>query len=136
MSKVKGTRAERELFHLFWKNNFAAVRSAGSGSTTMPAPDILAGNKNKLLAIECKSTKSNSRNLQKQEIEQLTNFSKKINATPILAMRFDNYGWFFLNAEKIKENKKGINYTISLKLCKESGINFQELIGKYKQLKL
>ncbi len=135
MSKIKGTRAERELFHLFWKNNFAAVRSAGSGSTTMPAPDILAGNKNKLLAIECKSSKNNSRNLQKEEIEQLINFSNKINAKPFVGMRFDNYGWFFLNVNNLKTNKNG-NYTISLKLCQEKGINFKELIGKYKQLKL
>jgi holliday junction resolvase Hjr len=133
--KSKGTRAERELLHLFWQNNWACMRSAGSGNTTMPSPDLIAGNKNNLLAIECKSTKGNSRNLQKEEIEQLVEFSDKIAAIPILAMRFDKNGWSFLNAKKTPKNKKG-NYTISLKLCKEKGINFQELIGKYKQAKL
>jgi holliday junction resolvase Hjr len=135
MSKVKGTRAERELFHLFWKNNFAAIRSAGSGSTTMPAPDILAGNKNKLLAIECKSIKNNRQYFPKKEIQELLKFSNRLNAEPIIGMRFDNYGWFFLDVKRLKTNKNG-NYTISLKLSKEKGINFQELIGKYKQLKL
>ena len=133
--KRKGTRAERELLHLFWENNFACMRSAGSGNTTMPSPDLIAGNKNNLLAIECKSTKGNSRNLQKEEIEQLITFSDLIAAKPILAMRFDNNGWFFLNAKKTLKNKKG-NYTITLNLCKKQGINFQELTGKYKQSKL
>ena len=136
MSKRKGTRSERELFHMFWETGiWASCRAAGSGSTTMPSPDLIAGNKNNLLAIECKSTKSNSRNLQKEEIEQLITFSDKIAAKPILAMRFDNNGWFFLNAKKTPKNKKG-NYTISLNLCKKQGINFQELIGIYKQAKL
>ena len=135
MSKQKGTRAERELFHLFWKNNFAAIRAAGSGSTTMPAPDILAGNKNRLLAIECKSIKNNRHYFPKKEINELVEFSNIINAKPIIGMRFDNHGWFFLNVKNLKTNKNG-NYSISLKLSKKEGHNFQELIGKYKQLKL
>jgi len=133
--KRKGTRAERELFHLFWKNNWAAIRSAGSGSTPLPSPDILAGNKNKLYAIECKSLKGKSKHFPKEEINQLIKFSDLLNAQPIIAMRFDNIGWYFLNAKNIPKNKKG-NYTVTLKLCQEQGINFQELIGKYKQIKL
>ena len=123
MSKAKGTRAERELFHLFWKNNFAAIRSAGSGSTTMPAPDILAGNKNKLLAIECKSIKNNKQYFPKKEIQELFEFSDKINAKPFIGMRFDNHGWFFLNAKKliniystIKSYFGGINKNVSCKI--------------------
>lgn len=133
--KRKGTRAERELFHMFWQNNFAAVRSAGSGSTTMPAPDIIAGNKDKLLAIECKSLKNTSRHFKNEEIQQLLAFSKLINAEPIIGMRFDNDGWYFLEAKKLPKNKKG-NYTITYNLSKEQGINFKELLGKYKQLRL
>jgi len=68
MSKRKGTLYERELFHMFWNSSWAAVRSAGSGSTPLPAPDILAGNKEKLLAIECKAikTKSNDNNSKRE----------------------------------------------------------------------
>ena len=36
--KSKGTRAERELLHLFWENEWACMRSAGSGSTTQNSP--------------------------------------------------------------------------------------------------
>ncbi len=127
--KSKGTRAERELLHLFWDNNWACMRSAGSGSTTMPSPDLIAGNKNNLLAIECKSSRGLSRNLPKVEIDQLIKFSEIINAKPVLAMRFDKNGWYFLDAKKTPLNKKG-NYTISLKLCQEKGIKFDELIKK------
>ncbi len=134
-SKAKGTLYERELFHMFWNNNFGAIRSAGSGSTPLPAPDILAGNQERLLAIECKAIKTKSKHFKKEEVEQLQNFSQIINATPIIAMRFDNNGWFFLNANNLNPNKKG-NYTITFDLCQKQGIKFKELIGEYKQTKL
>ncbi len=127
MSKRKGTLYERELFHLFWNNNWAAVRSAGSGSTPLPAPDILAGNHNNLLAIECKAIKSKSQHFNKSEILQLQEFADKIKAIPIIGMRFDNIGWFFLNANELTTNKNG-NYTINLNLCQNQGISFKELI--------
>lgn len=133
--KRKGTKFERELFHMFWKNNFAAVRSAGSGSTPMPAPDLLVGNKEKLLAIECKAGKKKSKEFKKEEIQQLKQFSETINAAPILAMRFNRKGWFFIDASELKENKYK-SYNLSLNHCQKEGITFKELIGEYKQNKL
>jgi holliday junction resolvase Hjr len=133
--KSKGTRAERELLHLFWENNVAAMRSAGSGSTSRPSPDLLVGTGEKSLAIECKSIKSKSKHFNKEEIEQLNLFSELFGAEPIIGMRFDNLGWYFLHTKSIPKNKNG-NYTITLKLSQEKGINLQELIGKYKQEKL
>ena len=54
--KSKGINAERELIHIFWKTkSWAACRVAGSGAIKYPAPDVLAGNGNILLAIECKA---------------------------------------------------------------------------------
>lgn len=133
--KAKGSRAERELLHMFWDNSWACVRAAGSGSTPMPSPDLVAGNKENLLAIECKSIKNNSKNFQKEEIDQLVTFSDILNAQPIIAMRFDNLGWYFLNAKELPKNKNG-NYTVTLKLSQKQGVNFEELTKQYKQLKL
>jgi len=125
--KSKGTRAERELLHLFWENEWAAMRSAGSGSTSRPSPDLLASKKNKTFAIECKSIKNNSQHFNKSEIEQLLLFSELFGAKPIIGMRFDKEGWFFLKVEKLLANKNG-NYTISKKLSKEEGLSFENLI--------
>ncbi|MBS3172196.1 Holliday junction resolvase [Candidatus Woesearchaeota archaeon] len=133
--KNKGTRAERELLHMFWNNNWACIRVAGSGSMPLPSPDLIAGNKDNLLAIECKSIKNNSKNFQKEEIEQLTTFSDILGAEAIIAMRFDNIGWHFLNAKELPKNKNG-NYTVTLKLSQSKGIKFEELIKQFKQLKL
>ena len=57
MSKKKGTRAERELLHLLWNANFATLRTAGSGSITIPSCDLLVGKRGKVFAIECKFIK-------------------------------------------------------------------------------
>jgi len=127
--KSKGTRAERELLHLFWENNWAAMRAAGSGSTSRPSPDLLASKNNKTLAIECKSIKNKSHHFNKEEIEQLILFSEIFGAKPIIGMRFDKKGWFFLNAETIPTNKNG-NYTVSFNLSKETGQSFEELLNE------
>jgi|TARA_Y100000310_G_scaffold339100_1_gene430722 Holliday junction resolvase len=129
MSKRKGTLYERELFHLFWKNNWAAVRSAGSGSTPLPAPDILAGNRDKLLAIECKAIKNKSHHFNKKEIDELKLFSNIFGATAIIGMRFNGKGWYFLDVNSLIPNKNG-NFTISLNLSEKTGIRFDKLIEK------
>ena len=125
--KKKGTRAERELLHLFWENNWAAMRAAGSGSTSRPSPDIIASKNNNTLAIECKSIKNSRHHFNKDEINQLTFFSELFGAKPIIGMRFDNEGWYFLEIENIPMNKNG-NYSISLELSKTIGLSFETLI--------
>ena len=128
-SKKKGTRYERELFHLFWDTGtWSAVRSAGSGSTPLPSPDILASNNNRTIALECKSIKSGSKYLEKEKMEELIKFSTLFGAEPWLGIRFDNKGWFFLKPEDLQKNKNE-NYSISLDYAKEKGINFENLIN-------
>ena len=61
-NKAKGSKAERELYDLFVKNNFRAVRVAGSGMMENTACDLIAGKasaggKHKY-AIEAKSSKA------------------------------------------------------------------------------
>ena len=74
--KKKGCRTERELVHLFWDNGWSASRVAGSGSTSMPAPDLLAGNKSRFMAIECKSLKSKTQYLKKEQMNELKVFAE------------------------------------------------------------
>jgi len=50
--KAKGSKGERELIKFFNESGWVAIRSAGSGSSQYPSPDILAGNAMRRLAIE------------------------------------------------------------------------------------
>ena len=126
MGKIKGTRFERELFHMFWDSGLACTRTAGSGSTTVPAPDLLVGNQKKKFAIECKSGK-NKRYLTKKEINELIFFAEKFGAEPWVGIRFNNVDWLFLKPNDLGVSK-GENYFISLELAKEKGISFNDLI--------
>ncbi|MBN2142025.1 Holliday junction resolvase [Candidatus Woesearchaeota archaeon] len=132
--KAKGSKAERELIHLLWENGFAAMRAAGSGSTRHPSPDIVAGNGKLFFAIECKAIHAHTKYLDKDEINQLDLFANSFGARPIVAIRFDNEHWFFMNITDLKETPKafGVNY----ELAKKKGLTFEELIGKYRQKRL
>jgi len=134
-TKAKGSRAERELFHLLWENGYAVLRAAGSGSTTRPAPDLLASNGKKCLAIECKSIKSDKKYFEEEEIQQLLLFANTFGAEAWLAIRFDNKGWFFLQANNIPKSK-GNNYVLSFLQLQKDGLQFEEFIGKYSQQRL
>ena len=103
MSKAKGARAERELQHMFHKNNFGVVRVAGSGSATIPAPDLLVGNGSRVLAIECKSLKKDKKYITKEQVKELKEFAKRFGAEAWLGIRFDNKGWYFLKHEDFKK---------------------------------
>ncbi len=108
--KSKGINAERDLIHKFWKEKWAAVRIAGSGSSRYPSPDILAGNNLRKLAIECKASKEKHRYLTKDEIYELKEFSRLFGAEPWIAIKFDKEVWYFLTLDDLKETEK--NYSI------------------------
>jgi len=134
MSKAKGTRYERELIHMFYDSDFSVVRSAGSGSTPLPSPDILVSNNKNIFAIECKAVNSKRKYFSPKEIDELKQFSTKFGAIPLIAIRFDRIGWFFVHTKDIGFAKT--NHYISLDLAQKKGLKFEEIIGKYKQLKL
>ncbi len=129
--KTKGSRTERELVHLF--NNtglWAAIRIAGSGLTKDPNPDVLAGNKKRYLAIECKSLKANIKYLYEEEIAQIIDFSNKFGAEPWIGIRFNNQGWYFLKPKHLERTKSNY-YSVSLLLAKEKGLSFENLIKEH-----
>lgn len=126
-SKIKGTRAERELLHMLYSHNFAVIRAAGSGSIGLPNPDLIAGKNSRILAIECKSLSVENKYFKEQEIKELNQFSKKFGAEAWLALRFDNIGWYFIQSHKLNKTKSGY-FSISLEDIKTKGLNFRELI--------
>mgnify|MGYP000510083886 CR=1 FL=1 len=98
-TKSKGSKAERELIHLFWKNNWAALRSAGSGSTKYPSPDILASNNIRKIAIEAKSVKNNYIYINKKQIFELIEFSRMFGCEYYIGAKFEKKGWYFLSID-------------------------------------
>ncbi|MFH1455781.1 MAG: Holliday junction resolvase Hjc [archaeon] len=136
MSKVKGSRAERELFHLLWDTQeWAVVRSAGSGSTQKPSPDLIASNGTKTLALECKAIKDKKKYFNAEELNQLNEFATTFGAEPWLAVRFDNEGWFFVPLAEVPKSK-GKHFVLTFDFAKKKGLAFKELIGEFKQERL
>ena len=136
MSKQKGARTERELLNMFYSTGrYIACRVAGSGSTPLPAPDLVVGGMNRVLAIECKSGEKARREIRKEQIEELKIFSKLFGAEPWVGVRFDSMPWYFLEPKYLGKGK-GKHFFVNPELVLKKGISFEELVGKYKQKKL
>ena len=103
--KKKGSDAERDLIHMFWKEGWAAARVAGSGSMKYPSPDIIAGKNGFLYVIECKITSSERQYFDKKEIESLKKFAKITAALAYVAVKFKGITWKFYPLTSIKETK-------------------------------
>ena len=130
MSKKKGSRTERELLHLFWKNNWFCIRMAGSGSMPLPCPDLIAGKNGKSLAIECKSGKGKQRRyISKEQINELITFSKGFGAAPWVAVRFDGMKWKFLKTNQLGRSKGLENYYFDKDIVEKKGISFEKVVG-------
>jgi len=126
--KSKGSNAERELIHMFWDTGeWGAVRAAGSGSVPLPCPDIVAGNRLRTLAIECKASGELRKYIKKKQIEELRQFSLLFGAEPWLGIRFDSEKWLFLGLDDLKETPLG--YSVSLEMAKSKGLLFEQLIS-------
>jgi Holliday junction resolvase len=126
--KSKGSRAERELIHMLWDTGtWAAMRSAGSGSTPLPSPDIIASNGKKILAIECKSIQDYKKYFDAEEIGQLVHFSNTFGAQAWVAVKFNHKGWFFFRVENLGMSSNG-TACVDLELAQKEGKTFEELI--------
>ncbi len=100
---------------------------AGSGSMPFPCPDLLAGKKGRALAIECKSGK-NTRYITKEQMNELTTFSRGFGAESWVGIRFNNEDWYFLKPQQLGKSRTGKNFFISRDLASEKGTTFKELI--------
>ena len=122
MNKQKGSNAERELYHMLVGNNYAAVRVAGSGMMENTACDLIAGNKKKKFCIEVKSCKKPYKYISKEQIEDFIIFSQIFGLKPLLAIRFNREGWFFIKPEHLENSGK--NFCVSLEKARKKGKRF------------
>jgi len=121
-NKEKGANAERELYQMFIDNNFRAVRVAGSGMAENTSCDLIAGNSQGKFCIECKASKKTNKYITKKQIEEFMVFSEIFGLKPVIAVKFNRQGWFFLKPEDLENSGK--NFVVSLENAREKGKRF------------
>lgn len=134
MSKT-GSREERELVKMFWDADCAAMRApASGGATKKPLPDIIAGNGEIYLAIEVKSSSKDRIYIDSDKIDALCEFAKIFGAQPYIGAKFTRKKWRFLTPDILHITRQK-NYRVNLDLAFEKGLEFDEILGKDKQVK-
>jgi len=128
-NKSKGSNAERELYCMFTDACFRAVRVAGSGVMENTSCDLIAGKPGKKYAIECKSCKGTSKYITKTQIEEFVVFSEVFGLVPIVAVRFNHQGWFFLSPKELEDSGK--NWCVNLELAKKKGKRFAQMFLEF-----
>lgn len=121
----KGARTERELMDIFAGKGYGVVRAAGSGKSRHPGPDILVGNQSHTLAIECKASKGSTVYIEKGQIDNLHDFAARFGARPLVAFRFNNEPWYFLDTKRLEWT--GTHHKATLDLVKERGFLHSDL---------
>jgi Holliday junction resolvase len=126
MSKRKGSNAERDLLKAFWERGWAAMRAAGSGSTTFPCPDIIVGRNGRRLVIECKITKDQRKYFTEQEIRELRYFASMFGAESWVAVKFSGHAWHFFTLDDLIATKT--QFVITSKDIETKGFSIEEVI--------
>lgn len=134
MSKT-GSREERELVKMLWDANCAAMRApASGGATKKPLPDVIAGNGTIYLAIEVKSSSLERIYINSEKIDGLKEFSDIFGAKPYIGVKFLRKKWRFICLEDLYQTKNN-NYRVNIDLAFDKGLDFDEILGKDKQIK-
>ncbi len=131
--KRKGVKFERDLIHALWNEGFAAVRAAGSGSSSYPSPDIIASNGKTTIAIEAKVRERLPLYISGEKLRELVMFSNLFGAKPVIALKLKKAKWRFFEIDILEKTENG--YKISDKtfpLGKELG----EILDKFVQERL
>jgi len=107
---------------------------ASGGATKKPLPDVIAGNGSIYLAIEVKSTSLERIYINSEKIDGLKEFANIFGAKPYVGIKFLRKQWRFICLEDLYQTKNN-NYRVNMELAFNKGIEFDELIGRDKQVK-
>jgi Holliday junction resolvase len=115
---------------MFVDNNYRAVRVAGSGTMENADCDLIAGNLNKRdkYCIEAKSSKKPVKYITKDQVNRFITFSEIFSLKPVIAVRFNRLGWFFLNPKDMKDSGK--NWVVNLETAQKKGKKFSQFFGE------
>lgn len=136
MANQKGDRRERELVNRLDENGFAVMRAPASGSSTdRDLPDVLAGNGDRFIAIEAKSSAGDPIYIDASEIDALTFFAENFGAERRIGVRFDEEDWAFFEPEELYRTDGG-NYRVKKDTAISRGEDILELAGVSSQSRL
>lgn len=133
LSKKMASDYERILANRLWENGFAVMRApSSSGTKKMPRPDVFAGSAEKglMLSLEIKTCRQDVFYIQKEQINNLMEFSERLGSKAYIAVKFvgKRMDFLFLAVPNSLTESKGESYRISFKEIKEKGIDFTTLI--------
>lgn len=122
----KGSEYERELIHKLNNIGYEAIRiPASGGGTSRNLPDILCGDGNNYIAIQCKKVKQLPVYFPEYEAKNLLSFSSKFGAIPLLGIRIVRREWMFFDLSELPITKSG-NHRVDERIF-ERGIKLEEL---------
>ena len=107
MHKRRASSYERELQKKLWEMGFVVFRIAGSGSSPLPAADLIAIRDGKPIVIEVKTTRNGQIYLNRGQLEELKIIQE--NGIPVyIAVKFigSKTGWFLFELDKVLKNNK------------------------------
>ena len=130
----KGANAERELIKILWARGFSVVRSAGSGKSSLPCPDIVALGPNKKLAFECKAWGSNYLNIPIKQMEEQMEWCRRAGAELFVVWKVSRQGFLFLPQKELVN--AGKSYVISLKKAQSCALDLGVVLGQQAKLNL
>ncbi len=125
--KARGSAAERELVHMFWKAGWAAFRAPASGSMDYELPDVIAGNATRKIGVECKLVKEGTKYFTREEVDALVAFCHRFGCECWLGVKWLRKGWYFISAEDARETKN--SFAVSLEEAERKGLKFEELVS-------
>lgn len=125
-NKAKGSNAERELLLMMFKEGFGVSRVAGSGSSQLPTPDIIACKNGACVAIECKTKSGEYLNIRPEQVEELKIWEGMAGFPAFVAWRLGKDKWYFISYKDLNKTKKA--YSIKKEEIMEKGMNFERFI--------
>ncbi len=130
--KAKGTKAERDLIDKLWMHGIAAIRVAGSGSTSHPSTDVIAGYKGKIAVIEVKTTSKDIVYIPQEEVSSMAKLALIMGGDCWFAIRFssDRGKFYLVRMDDARKLKSG-SIAIDIALARSKGFsveNFAKLL--------
>jgi len=124
MRKRKAANYERDLQKKLWDYGFACFRIAGSGSSPLPATDLLAFKNKKVYAIEVKTTRNGIIYLDREQLRELE-VIKEAGIEVYIAVKFigSKKGWMLIELDKVLKDNK-----LTIERLEKEGIKLEDFV--------